>query len=117
MIKLSELIDKEVQPGERVRMKNYLKGRPSRDQETIFQDDEPYRPENTHSSQRYNNGYPQAFEDPSGIFEDAEIERVQQSLIGREFQTLEDIRKMTSRLRQRGFDQNTIEQFIRPYLR
>lgn len=124
MIKLSELVQKEFQPSEKSRMKNYLKGRPSRDQENVHTDPEVYgemlktsdRPENTNTSQRYNNGYPWSFDDPSGIFEDKEQEQIHQALIGREFQTLEDVAKMASRLRQAGFTQSSIEHFIKNYL-
>lgn len=67
-------------------------------------------PENT----QYQVG--KTFDDPSGMFEDGgEIAKIQQSLIGREFQTLEDIKKMCSRLRQSGYAQSDIDQFIRAY--
>ena len=56
------------------------------------------------------------FDDPSGMFEDGgEVAKIQQTLIGREFQTLEDIKKMCSRLRQAGYAQSDIEQFLRSY--
>jgi hypothetical protein len=68
-------------------------------------------PENT----QYQVG--KTFDDPSGIFEDGgEVERIHQALIGREFQTLEDIKKMCSRLRQSGFAQSDIDQFLRSYI-
>ena len=67
-------------------------------------------PENT----QYQVG--KTFDDPSGMFEDGgQIEKIQQSLIGREFQTLEDIKKMCSRLRQSGYAQSDIDQFLRSY--
>ena len=67
-------------------------------------------PENT----QYQVG--KTFDDPSGMFEDGgQIEKIQQALIGREFQTLEDIKKMCSRLRQSGFAQSDIDQFLRSY--
>ena len=67
-------------------------------------------PENT----QYQVG--KTFDDPSGMFEDGgEIAKIQQSLIGREFQTLEDIKKMCSRLRQSGYAQLDIDQFLRSY--
>jgi hypothetical protein len=67
-------------------------------------------PENT----QYQVG--KTFDDPSGMFEDGgEVEKIQQTLIGREFQTLEDIKKMCSRLRQAGYAQSDIEQFLRSY--
>ena len=67
-------------------------------------------PENT----QYQVG--KTFDDPSGMFEDGEqAGKIQQALIGREFQTLEDIKKMCSRLRQSGFAQSDIDQFLRSY--
>lgn len=133
MMKLADLLELNTQPSEEVRMKNFL-NRGSRDQINLYPN--PYnvvgskpgvigekgtlrtsdRPENTNSSQRYNNGYPWSFEDPSGIFEDDSDERMHQSLIGREFQTLDDLAKMASRLRQTGFAQSEIEEFVRKYL-
>lgn len=110
MIKLSEIVNDES------KMKDFLRGRSSRDQESIFQDDKPGRPENTHTSSKYQNGYPWSFDDPSGIFE-TEAKKIHQALIGREFQSLEDLRKLASRLRQRGFSQQAIEQFIKSYLK
>lgn len=68
-------------------------------------------PENT----QYQVG--KTFDDPSGMFEDSgELARIQQSLIGREFQTLEDVKKMCSRLRQSGFAQSDIDEFLRTYI-
>ena len=67
-------------------------------------------PENT----QYQVG--KTFDDPSGMFEDGEqAGKIQQALIGREFQTLEDIKKMCSRLRQSGYAQSDIDQFLRSY--
>lgn len=67
-------------------------------------------PENT----QYQVG--KTFDDPSGMFEDGnQASKIHQSLIGREFQTLEDIKKMCSRLRQSGFAQSDIDQFLRSY--
>ena len=67
-------------------------------------------PENT----QYQVG--KTFDDPSGMFEDeGQVEKIHQALIGREFQTLEDIKKMCSRLRQSGYAQSDIDQFLRSY--
>ena len=67
-------------------------------------------PENT----QYQVG--KTFDDPSGMFEDGgQAGKIHQSLIGREFQTLEDIKKMCSRLRQSGYAQSDIDQFLRSY--
>lgn len=52
---------------------------------------------------------------PDGLFEE-EQEQIFNALIGREFQTLEDVKKMASRLRQAGFTQSDIEKFIKTYL-
>ena len=132
MIKLSELV-KDLQPSEESKMKNFLY-RGSRDQINLHPNhynvvgsklgtiegkgplDTSNHPENKNTSQGYNNGYPWSFDDPSGLFEDEEIQRISQSLIGREYQTLEDIKKIASRLRQTGFAQSDIEEFIKSYL-
>ena len=129
MIKLSEVI-KDLQPGEESKMKNFLY-RGSRDQINLHPNpynvvgskpgtiegkgplDTSNHPENKNTSQRYNNGYPWSFDDPSGLFEDEETQRISQSLMGREYQTLEDVKKIASRLRQRGFVQSDIEEFIK----
>jgi hypothetical protein len=67
-------------------------------------------PENT----QYQVG--KTFNDPSGMFENGDqVGKIHQALIGREFQTLEDIKKMCSRLRQSGFAQSDIDQFLRSY--
>ena len=123
MIKLSEFIGKEFQPSEKVKAKNYLK-RGSRDQENVFKEpgiyEEPLepngRPENRNTNTAFNRGFPWDFEDPSGIFESEELNRIHQSLIGREFQTLQDVKKMCSRLRQSGFAQSDIDEFLRTYI-
>jgi len=74
------------------------------------------RPENRNANASFNTGFPWDFQDPSGIFESGgELDKIHQSLIGREFQTLEDIKKMCSRLRQAGFVQSDIEEFLRSY--
>jgi hypothetical protein len=134
MIKLSDLIKVDIQPSEEPKMKNFLY-RGSRDQINLYPNDynvvgskpgtiegkEPLNtsnhPENKNTSQRYNNGYPWSFEDPSGIFEnESQLESIHRALIGREFQTLDDLSKMCSRLRQAGFAQSDIENFVRTYL-
>ena len=68
-------------------------------------------PENT----QYQVG--KTFDDPSGMFEDqGQLEKMHQALIGREFQTLEDLAKICSRLRQSGYAQSDIEEFLRTYI-
>lgn len=133
VIKLSDLIKElDIQPSEKAKMKNFLY-RGSRDQIDIHPNrynvvgskpgtiegkgplDTSDHPENKNTSQRYNNGYPWSWDQPDGLFE-SEQERIFQALIGREFQTLEDVKKMASRLRQAGFAQSDIEEFIRTYL-
>ena len=120
MIKLSELIDKEYQPGEESKMKNFLK-RGSRDQMDVHKKEEGMidtsnHPEDHNMSNAFNKGFPWSFEDPIGIFESEELNKIHQSLIGREFQTLQDLSKIASRLRQRGFTQSDIEEFLRTYI-
>jgi len=133
VIKLADLIEINVQPSEKSKMKNFLY-RGSRDQINLHPNkfnvvgskpgtiegkgplDTSDRPENTNTSQVYNNGYPWNVPEAGGIFEN-EQEKIFQNLIGREFQTLEDVKKMASRLRQAGFVQSDIEEFIKTYLR
>jgi hypothetical protein len=68
-------------------------------------------PENT----QYQVG--KTFDDPSGMFEnEGEVGRIHQSLIGREFQTLLLSISMCSRLRQSGFAQSDIDEFLRTYI-
>ena len=68
-------------------------------------------PENT----QYQVG--KTFDDPSGMFEDqGQLEKMHQALIGREFQTLNDLAKICSRLRQSGYVQSDIEEFLRTYI-
>lgn len=74
------------------------------------------RPENRNANVGFNQGFPWTFDDPSGIYESDELNKIHQSLIGREFQTLQDLSKITSRLRQRGFAQSDIEEFLRTYI-
>lgn len=74
------------------------------------------RPENRNANVGFNQGFPWTFDDPSGIYESDELNKIHQSLIGREFQTLQDLAKITSRLRQRGFAQSDIEEFLRTYI-
>jgi len=106
MIKLASLLEIDVQPGERSKLKNFLY-RGSRDQVNIHTD----HPEN----KEYQVG--KAFDDPSGMFEDqGQLEKMQQALIGREFQTLNDLAKICSRLRQSGYVQSDIEEFLRTYI-
>ena len=73
------------------------------------------RPENRNANVGFNQGFPWTFDDPSGIYESEELNKIHQSLIGREFQTLQDLSKIASRLRQRGFTQSDIEEFLRTY--
>ncbi len=121
MIKLSELINTEDQKS---KMKDFLRSRASRDQENVYKEPDVYegplepngRPENRNANVGFNKGFPWDFDDPSGIFESEELNKIHQSLIGREFQTLQDLAKITSRLRQRGFAQSDIEEFLRTYI-
>lgn len=131
MIKLSDLIDLQQQASEPARLKNFLY-RGSREQNSEMQ---PNRfnigtggtveeidvlttdhPENTNTSQRYNNGYPWKVPDAGGIFDENISNDLKDALLGREYQTLEDLAKMYSRLKQAGNAQSDIEQFILNYI-
>ena len=124
MIKLADLIKLNIQPSEKTRMKNFLY-RGSRDQINLHPNDynvvgskpgtiEGMLDTSDHPENK-NRVVPFQWEQPDGLFED-EQEKIHQSLIGREFQTLEDVKKMAARLRQAGFTQSDIELFIKSYL-
>lgn len=120
MIKLSDLIDIQLQANEPARLQNFLY-RGSKEQTAEMQ---PNRfntgdggtveemdmlttdhPEN----KEYQVG--KSWEEPN-LFED-----MHDALLGREFQTLEDLARMVSRLRQAGNAQSAIEEFILNYIK
>lgn len=121
MIKLSDLLEFE-QPGEKSKMKNYLY-RGSRDQINLHPNaytvvgsskgtiegkgmlDTSDHPENT------NRVVPFSW-DQANLFEDNDIHAL---LIGREFQTLDDLKKMVLRLKQTQ-PASDIEEFILNYI-
>lgn len=121
MIKLGDLLEDE-----RGRLKNFLY-RGSRDQINLYPNDynvvgsTPGTIESkgmldtSNHPENKNTNYPWSWDQPDGLFE-GELEKIHQALIGREFQTLEDVKKMASRLRQSGFAQSDIETFIKTYL-
>jgi hypothetical protein len=125
VIKLSDLIRTQIQPSEKSRMKNFLY-RGSRDQINLHPNDynvvgskpgvigeEPL--DTSDHPENKNRVVPFQWDQPDGLFEN-EQEKIFNSLIGREFQTLEDVKKMASRLRQAGFTQSDIEEFVKTYL-
>jgi hypothetical protein len=132
MIKLIDLVENDTVPGEKKRMQNFL-NRGSVEQSKQWQPQQMHgrkgtiegkgpltvkHPENTNSSQRYNNGYPSNIvnADPN-IFEDeSEVDKIHQALVGREFQSLNDVGKMASRLRQAGYAQSEIEALVLNYI-
>jgi hypothetical protein len=124
MIKLSELIDKEFQPSEKSKMKDFLRSRASRDQENVYLEPGTYgdpldtsnHPEDHNMSNAFNKGYPWSFDDGTGNNLEEDSNQIHLSLIGRELQILEDIKKLCSRLRQRGFTQSDIEEFLRHFI-
>lgn len=122
MIKLSDLLEFE-QPSEKSKMKNYLY-RGSRDQINLHPNsytvvgsskgtvegkgmlDTSDHPENK------NYRYPMSW-DQANLFEDNDIAKL---LIGREFQTLDDLKKIVDRLKQTQ-DPSDIEEFIINYIK
>lgn len=134
MIKLIDLIENDTTPGEKKKMQNFL-NRGTRDQIDLYPNrftvagsqkgvagegkgmiDTSNHPEDHNTSQRYNNGYPWSFDDGTGNNLEEDENPIQQALIGREFQTLDDLAKMVSRLRQAGNAQSDIEEFILNYI-
>ena len=126
MIKLADLIEQNIQPGEEVKMKNFLY-RGSRDQINLYPNDynvvgsKPGTVEGkgmldtSDHPENKNKVVPFQWDQSDGLFEE-EQGKIFNSLIGREFQTLEDVKKIASRLRQSGFVQSDIEAFIKTYL-
>ena len=123
MIKLIDLLEiqKTLQPGEEARMRNFTYGgtmhqsaemQPNRfnvgSGGTVEEMDNlvTNHPEN----KEYQVG--KSWEEPN-LFEDNSI---QDSLLGRELQTLEDLGKMASRLRQAGYTQSDIDNLIADYM-
>ena len=123
MIKLGDLFDLQLslQPGEESRMKNFVYGgtlqqntemQPNRfnvgsggtveEMDMITVD----HPENS----QYQVG--KSWEEPN-LFED---ESIQDALLGREAQTLADLSKMASRLRQAGYAQSDITNLVIQYM-
>lgn len=128
MIKLSELVPiTTVMPNEKARMRDYLM-RGSRDQINLHPNDftvagsqkgtiegkgildTSKHPENKNSSNMYNNGYPWSW-DQANLFED-----LHGALIGREFETLGDLKKMVIRLKSAGYAESEIKEFILNYI-
>lgn len=127
MVKLTDLLKElDIQPGERSKMKNFLR-RGSRDQINLYQN--PYNvvgsvphtiegkgmlqrtspPENT------NKVVP--FEwDEDKLSEDGEGSKIESSLLGRDFQVLDEVRKLISRLEASGYTPTEIQSFINSYL-
>lgn len=120
MIKLADLLElqKSMQPSEESRMKNYVYGatlqqntemQPNRfnmgsggtiEGKGMIQTDHP-------ENKRYQVGM-ELGQEPN-LFEDGSM---QDDLLGRELQTLEDLSKMASRLRQAGYAQSDINEYV-----
>ena len=114
MIKLSDLIDIQQEVSDPAKLKNYLY-RGSREQNSEMQPN------------RFNVGDGGTIEGKGMIQTDhpenkryqvgMELGQMHDALLGREFQTLEDIAKMASRLRQAGNAQSAIEEFVLNYIK
>jgi hypothetical protein len=134
MIKLIDLIENDTTPGEKKKMQNFLY-RGSRDQVDLYPNrftvvgsqkgvagegkgmiDTSNHPEDHNNSNAFNKGYPWSFDDGTGYNLEEDGNPIQQALIGREFQTLDDLAKMVSRLKQAGNAQSDIEEFILNYI-
>ena len=129
MIKLADLLEFEMQPGERSKMKNFLY-RGTRDQIDLMQ---PYDDSSTRYSKMKGTiemkdpapvEHPEnkervvgwKWDEPYTLEEYSEMQAIADSLIGREYQTLEDVRKIAKRLKDRGFSIPQIKAFIVSYL-
>lgn len=131
MIKLSDLIRAEIQPSEKSRMKNYLY-RGSRDQinlhpnrfnivgskpgaieqENIGVPKSPL-PSNGRPENRYRT-VPFEWDESDGIFE--RNQGIGKELIGREFQTIQDLKSIVTRLTNEGHTKDEIITFILNYI-
>jgi len=121
MIKISPLMPINRQPSEKARMKDYLK-RGSRDQTNLHPN--PYTVvgsqkgtiegkgmlDTSDHPENKNYQYPKSW-DQGNLFED-----VGEALIGREFQTMEDLKKMKIRLLSRGYAESEVLDFILKFL-
>lgn len=133
MIKLSDLIKRNEQPGEETKMKNFL-NRGSRDQtdlypnkynvvgskpgsieETQIETPESPLPPNGRPENR-NRIVPFQWDEPDGLFEEGGENKIHQALIGREFQTLEDLKKITTRLEAAGYSPADVIKFVLAYI-
>lgn len=122
MIKLAELVAITTQmPGEETRMKDYLK-RGSRDQINLHPNDFTVAGsqkgtiegkgmlDTSNHPENKNKVVPWSW-DQASLFED-----LHGALIGREFQTLDDLKKMVIRLKSAGYAESEIKEFILNYI-
>lgn len=123
MIKISELVAITTQmPNEKNRMRDYL-NRGSRDQINLHPNDFTVAGsqkgtiegkgmlDTSNHPENKNKTVPWSW-DQANLFEDLHGE-----MIGREFQTMDDLKKMVIRLKSRGHAQSEIEDFIINYIR
>jgi len=136
MIKLIDLLEIEVQPGERSKMKNFLyRGTKTQiAQMSEYSDEFIMEPYDDQGSTTYSKmkgviesgmlqtDHPENkertvgwdWDEPNTLEED--LEKIKQSLLGREMQTLQDVKKIIARLKARGFALPEIYEYITEYL-
>lgn len=135
MIKLADLIELQMQPGESTKMKNFLY-RGNRDQ--IAQAEEPImKPYDDEGSTTYSKMKGTVEEEPLVVKrpentqrivtwnwkEDSTLEELgtdtadmKDALLGRELQTLQDVKKLIKRLKDRGYTRDTVIRYVMQYL-
>ena len=110
MIKLADLLELSVQPGEGVKMKNYLK-RGSAAQMALHPNPNPEEfPGNTNKVVGW------SWEEDNTLEEKEMADILSQTVRARELQSLEDVRKLIKRLESRGYAKTKILSYIKGYL-
>lgn len=126
MIRLTDLLELQMQPSEPSRIKNFLY-RGTRDQIMQPYDDEGSttysKMKGTIEEEPLTVDHPEnkrrtvGWEwDQLNTLEESEYVNLKNALAGRELQTLQDVRKMVARLKARGYDKAVIVSYIMSYL-
>lgn len=114
MYSLHQLLELTMQPGEEMRMRDYLYGRGTRDQLKLFPDNNPQiepKPWVTNKVVGW------SWDEPNTLEEMEDMKDVADAVLGRELQTLEDVRKIIKRLLDRGYEPAKIKAFILRYIK
>lgn len=131
MIRLVDLLELQMQPSEPAKMKNFMY-RGTRDQ--IDQIMEPYDDEGsttyskmkgTMEEEPLTTDHPEnkertvgwSWDEPNTLEEEgSEYVDIRGALLGRELQTLQDVKKLVTRLKDRGYNKQAIRSYVMQYL-